>query len=175
MNGKITSEVQALLDKQAIYEVIMRYARGCDRLDLKTLSGVYWENAEDDSGTRRKGATIKEFLEFRTLMDEQFKFISQQHHISNTLIDLRGDVAKGESSFIYHAPFSTANDDMELLMGGRYVDKLENRDDEWRISKRVRLANWNNTSLSQSNWSGSLTRSMQRGMKYPDDKFYSLY
>ena len=173
MASNIPEEVQALLDKQAITEVVMRYARGYDRLDLATLEGVYWEDAEEDFGMRKQGGRVKEFLEFREQMDEQF--ISQQHHISNILIDLHGDLAKGESSYIYHALFHSPNGDMELLMGGRYIDQFEKRNGEWRILKRVRLADWNKTSLSESNWNASLTMGADRGAKFPDDKFYSLY
>ena len=40
MSSEIPSEVQALIDKQAINEVIMRYARGYDRLDMETLASA---------------------------------------------------------------------------------------------------------------------------------------
>ena len=173
MSSEIPSEVQALIDKQAINEVIMRYARGYDRLDMETLAGVYWEDAEDDFGMRKKGSNIQEFFEFRKLMEEQF--VSQQHHISNVLIDLKGDIATGESSFIFYALFPTPTGDMDLLMGGRYIDQFEKRNGEWRISKRVRLADWNKISPSQSDWTSSLTANADRGMNFPDDKFYSLY
>ncbi len=173
MSSEIPSEVQALIDKQAIHEVIMRYARGYDRLDMETLAGVYWEDAEDDFGTQKMGASLHEFFEFRLQMEEQF--VSQQHHISNVLIDLKSDIATAESSYIFYALFPSPTGDTDLLMGGRYIDQFEKCNGEWCISKRIRLADWNKISPSQSNWTSSLTANADRGMNFPDDKFYSLY
>lgn len=34
---QIDSEIQALLDKQAIYETIIRYCRGLDRFDVELM------------------------------------------------------------------------------------------------------------------------------------------
>jgi len=177
MNSEIPTEIQALLDKQAITEVIFRYARGYDRLDMETLAGVYWEDADDDFGMQKQGATIEEFFEFREKMDTHF--IRQQHHISNVLIELDGEIATSESYFIFYAlcpgPGPSPEGEMELTMGGRYIDQFEKRDGAWRILKRVRLADWNKQGPSTSDWASPLTASADRGLNFPEDKFYSLY
>jgi hypothetical protein len=41
-------ELQTLLDRQAIHDVLMRYSRGLDRHDRKVLESVYWPDAVDD-------------------------------------------------------------------------------------------------------------------------------
>ena len=40
-------DVQALLDKQAIYEVVCRYCRGIDRLDLDLVRSCYDVDARE--------------------------------------------------------------------------------------------------------------------------------
>ena len=41
-------QLQTVLDKQAMTEVLMRYCRGVDRLDRAMLESVYWPDAIDD-------------------------------------------------------------------------------------------------------------------------------
>src|SRR4029453_17525088 len=43
-----TAAMQRLLDKQAITEVLHRYARGVDRCDRSILEIAYWPDAIDD-------------------------------------------------------------------------------------------------------------------------------
>ena len=60
------------------------------------------------------------------------------HHLTNQTIHLDGDVAASES---YYSGFMLErHDDGEqrtIQMVGRYLDRLERRDGEWRISERV--------------------------------------
>jgi hypothetical protein len=48
-------ELQTLLDRQAIHDVLMRYSRGLDRHDRKVLESVYWPDAVD--GLRARSET----------------------------------------------------------------------------------------------------------------------
>ena len=52
----LEAEVQGLLDKQAVYEVVLRYCRGVDRLDLEAVRDCYHPDGVDHhtgfSGTR---------------------------------------------------------------------------------------------------------------------------
>ena len=38
----MNAQIQALLDKQAITETLMRYARAIDRRDPELLRSIYW-------------------------------------------------------------------------------------------------------------------------------------
>ena len=49
--GERDLAVQLLLDKQEIYEVILRYCRGIDRLDEELLLSVFHPDAYADFGT----------------------------------------------------------------------------------------------------------------------------
>ncbi|MDB3856191.1 nuclear transport factor 2 family protein [Halieaceae bacterium] len=39
------SELQQLLDKQALYEIACSYCRGVDRMDFKLIDSIYHEQA----------------------------------------------------------------------------------------------------------------------------------
>ncbi len=55
-------ELQRLVDKQEIYEVLMRYCRAVDRLDKALLATVYSEDAWDSHGLFEGKAT--DFIEW---------------------------------------------------------------------------------------------------------------
>jgi ketosteroid isomerase-like protein len=128
------SELQELLDKHAIREVIMRYCRGVDRCDAALISSAYHSDAIDLHGSRNfTGATVG-----RGLVDGlEATAKRSMHHVTNQVIHVNGDIAGCES---YYAAFRVEDHDGEervLQALGRYVDRLERRDGEWRIAHRV--------------------------------------
>jgi hypothetical protein len=44
----------------------------------------------------------------------------------------------------------------DFVMGGRYVDKLEKRGEEWRIIRRTVVMDWNQNFPSTSIWQGGI-------------------
>jgi ketosteroid isomerase-like protein len=128
------SELQDLLDKQAIREVIMRYCRGVDRCDAALISSAYHPDALDFHGSRNfTGETVG-----RGLVDGLLTTaLRSMHHVTNQVITVHGDTAGCES---YYAAFRVEEHDgaeRVLQALGRYVDRLERRDGEWRIAHRV--------------------------------------
>ena len=94
-------------------------------------------------------------------------FVSTQHFIGNCLIELDGDTAQAETYFhAYHrfaggggtaenreaagmAGAGEAADTMvwpegesELMLAGRYLDRIERRDGVWKISYRKMICDW---------------------------------
>ena len=129
-------EVQELLDKQAIHEVMIRYCRGLDRMDAELIGSAYHSDAHDDHGGRTfRGADIGQSILDWT---RELKVVMGSHHLTNQTIHLDGDIAASES---YYSGFMLErHDDGEqrtIQMVGRYLDRLERRGGEWRISERV--------------------------------------
>ena len=63
--------------------------------------------------------------------------------MTNTSVDVNGDCAHAES---YYLCVLRRDDKGRLLAnGGRYVDRLERRDGEWRIARRVVVMEWEGT------------------------------
>jgi hypothetical protein len=130
--------LEALVDKQAITEVIYRYCRGMDRLDLDLLLSVYHADSHDDHGGRHGTGH-----EFARRVVEGLGSVDQrtQHHITNILIELDGDTAWAESYLIAYHRFLEGTQTL-LEFGGRYVDRFERRDGEWRMADRVIVYDW---------------------------------
>lgn len=129
-------EVQRLLDKQAISDVIMRYCRGVDRFDAEIVASVYHPDAVDDHGTRVfRGPNIGE--EIVEWMRPVAKVLT--HHIGTQNIEfLDSDTAASESySTGWHINV-VDGEERPMQTVGRYIDRLERRNGrDWKIAHRV--------------------------------------
>lgn len=147
--------MQQLLDRQAIHDVLMRYARGIDRWDFEMVRNCYHPGATDDHGGFK--GTVEGFIPWvKTQVD---RFDSTMHFLGNILIDFGSapedpegprDVAWAETYCIaYHR---LRGEDTDSIAGLRYVDRFENREvtdtsssstPEWRIAERKIVVEWN--------------------------------
>ncbi len=66
--------------------------------------------------------------------------MSHQHAILNHLCELDGDTAHAETYFMFVA--MNRKGKPLTIGGGRYVDRLEKRDGEWKIAARITLRDW---------------------------------
>lgn len=126
------SALQMLLDKQALHEIAMRYSRAIDRRDAALLATVYHEDAHDEHGTFFDGPA-NEFI--ANLEKTMSVFEVTQHQISNASYRLDGDKAEGELYFTaYHR--TVPPEPKHVTVRGRYLDRYEKRNGEWRITYR---------------------------------------
>jgi uncharacterized protein YceH (UPF0502 family)/ketosteroid isomerase-like protein len=188
----ISPEVQALLDKQAIHEVLAKYCRALDRCDVELMKSVYWEDAVDAHGIFHGNA--HEFCEF-IVRSVQDWFEVATHVITNLLIDLRGDVAYTEAYLYSYCRVTGTREKVEavfgpeyaakqtydpanpvthdFVMGGRYVDKLQKRNGEWRILRRTVVHDWNQNGPSTAIWKGGIYGQLQLlGRRDREDEAY---
>lgn len=135
--------LQRLLDKDQIHEVICRYARGVDRGDEDLIRSAYHTDAYDDHVDYR--GNIDGFILW---LRERFKgFENSMHFLGNCLIEFAGpDVAMAETSYASRrlrkprgneADGLGPNDMICQQAWGRYLDRMERRNGEWRIAKRI--------------------------------------
>lgn len=124
-------ELQVLLDKQAIREVVMRYCRGVDRCSAELVASAYFPDAEDDhpGGQHFTGETIGPAM----VRSMQAQMLSTNHQITTQTIEVHGDAAAAES---YSLGSHVMSDGRRLRTLVRYLDRFERRNGEWRISYR---------------------------------------
>jgi len=136
----MATSLEELLDKQALHELLMRYCRGVDRNDAELLASVYHSDAYDDHGIYRGDA--HGFVEW--VLGRQEGTRSSMHCILNEYFTLDGDVAHGECYFVWCAtsPEDAAAPPELTMTGGRYIDRFERRDGEWRIARRQVVLEW---------------------------------
>lgn len=136
--------LQGLLDRQAIVDCLHRYARGLDRRDEELLRSVYHPDAVEDHAGGYVGG-IDGLVEYVFRVHE--RFAGYQRYVTNTTVDIDGDEAHSESYFvsvINNGPPSDgqATTGALMLSGGRYLDRFERRDGDWRIATRVVVLEW---------------------------------
>lgn len=125
-------EIRRLLDKQAITEVLYRYARGVDRRDRAILATAYWPDADDDHVLFRGcGEALLDYLVGAV------EGMRTAHRVTNVLIEFDDDDRARSESYVwaYHnVPVEGGRED--VVFGGRYLDVHERRAGEWRVARR---------------------------------------
>lgn len=134
-------QLQALLDKQAITELIHRYCNAADRHDHDKMRELYHEDAIDDHGAFFKGLAM-EFID--KLPEIQAPMLILHHNVTTVNIALEGDYGEGEVYILAYHQVATDDEPMDLLIGGRYFDKYAKRDGQWKFSHRAVVADWAN-------------------------------
>ena len=128
--------LRRLIDRQAIIDCVHRYARGVDRGDAELLGSAYHEDATEDHAGGYIGP-VDGLLPF--LEAAHAPFPGYQRYVSNFTIEIDGDEAHSEC---YYLCVLRSDGGTMMLSGGRYVDRLERRDGEWRIAARVVVIEW---------------------------------
>ncbi len=124
---------EQLSDLQCIRDAAVRYCRGVDRLDPDEMKSAYWPDAIDNHGL-----FVGNAHEFADLcMVSHTRFRATGHCTFNHLIELEPDgrTARGE---VYNITWLFHKDqDVIDTWHGRYLDRYEQRDGEWRIIERI--------------------------------------
>ena len=160
-------DIEALAAELEIRRVLARYCRAVDRGDVELLKSVYHPDATDDHGTfQGSGWDFAEALV--PAMDESS--LSSQHHLTNVLIELDGDRAAVESYVLALHPVRDRASAREVhaLAGGRYLDRFEKRNGEWKIADRRVVIDWTRASLPGEAWSLESAFGLRGGRREKD-------
>jgi hypothetical protein len=168
--------LQTLLDREAIRECVFLYCRGIDRADETALRASYWPDATDSHGAYRGLASGFIDLALAKLREGP----RMVHHVGNLSIELRGTQAAVETYFLAwqrdRVAGSTRGEEEETFLAGRYVDRFEKRDSEWRVAARVVVYDWVQP-LGAAPSTPEAVRFGARtpiGARRPDDPWYAL-
>ncbi len=133
-----TSTIEDFLDRENIRATIYRVCRAMDRADQELFRQCYHDDAWDDHGYYK--GPVADFRPASLFRPPHVKSLS--HNITTILIELDGDTAWAES---YYLAFSRGEQDgkaTDSQFGGRYYDRFERRDGEWKIAHRVAIYDW---------------------------------
>ena len=149
MDSELAAVVREMKDRQEIYDCIMRYCRGIDRLDRDMLLSAYHPDALDDHGTFV--GPVQKFWDYVFELHSTYQHRTQ-HHITNHRCEIEGDVAHTESYYI----FRSLNKQPPLYTNasGRYLDRLERRGGRWGIAQRICLVEIRNEFWAPTGFEG---------------------
>jgi hypothetical protein len=123
--------LRQLCDRAEIHDCLMRYCRGVDRLDRELVISAYHADALDDHGV--VVLPPAEFADWAFSYHSEYQH-STQHAITNVSYDIVGDQAHIESYYTFWADNKIKPNQIAY---GRYIDRFERRNGEWRIAARV--------------------------------------
>jgi hypothetical protein len=127
------SDLQWLIDRMKIRDCLGRYTRGLDRHDAELIASAFWPGARISYRGRFEG-TLADFAEWSNRSHAE-RWSQHSHNITNQnvlLDDDRGGADVESYVLFFHRSLSETVD----VGIGRYLDRFEQRDGEWRISAR---------------------------------------
>ncbi len=126
-------EIDRLLSRWAVEEVLVAYARANDLQDEEMLRNCFWPESEHKHG--RFTGKSQDFVGFAMKILTTLHYCA--HHISNVSIQVEGDRAFSECYyFAHHRRDAKTGGEEDAFMEGRYLDIMERRDGVWKIIRR---------------------------------------
>lgn len=159
------ADLRALLDKQEIYEALARYCRGTDRCDGAAMASLFVADARVRHATF-DGLAPDFVADYTGRIKGAVEAV--QHALANVLVDLDGDAARSEASFVsYFAQGSLLH-----VFGGRYLDSWRRTGDGWKVVDRVTVHDWNTVVDRGAHVFLRPVQTYAQGAWYPEDPVY---
>ncbi len=135
-----TPYLHSLVDREKIRDCLARLSRGLDRRDAGLIRGCYWPDATDDQGVAVN--SVDELVAW--VVPGSPAVILTLHTLGQSLIDLRGDMAMAETHVTAYHRVDMGGRERDVVLGGRYLDRMEKRGQGWRIAHRALIYDWLN-------------------------------
>jgi hypothetical protein len=131
----VQKTLDEVLAEAAIRDLQIRYCRAVDRMDFTLLRSCFHPDATADYGFFQGGPDAFVEMARRELQ----AFVGTVHFTGNQLVEVSGDSAWAEhyttASHRIAADESGPLRDYVTIV--RYVDRLERREGDWRIARRI--------------------------------------
>jgi hypothetical protein len=157
-------------DREAIHNTLVRYCRGVDRGDADLILSCYHPEGIEDHGPFYGSAS--DFVAHVCVPSFDL-YASMMHLIANEYVEFDGpDEANTETYIIAH--MRRLEDDRNVLetFAGRYIDRFERRDQEWRIVRRVLVYEWADSKVLADGFPPELG-SFEHGHRFDSDIAYT--
>ena len=127
----------------AITKLMFRYAECVDTADFDGLSelfarGVLTSSAAADPGEGMRGADVGRFYAATNKVHEDGT-LRTRHLATNLIVEIEEDADTATARSYYVVLQATGKLPFQAIVGGRYEDRFERVDGEWRFTDRVVL------------------------------------
>jgi len=167
--------MQEMLDEHELRRLVHRYCRAVDRGHIAELRSLYHHDASDTHGGFSSGSA-GDFIDQIAAARPYLR--SMQHHVTTTNFVIDGDIAEGEIYTIATHTFIADGRDVDIIVGGRYLDRYEKRNGTWKIAERAIVTDTAHVNdPSTRDLSHPITRGTPTGSPGDDDPaggFFSL-
>ncbi|MDP6374998.1 MAG: nuclear transport factor 2 family protein [Kiritimatiellia bacterium] len=162
--------IEEIKNRHLIEQVLRRYSRGVDRGDAELIRSVYHDDGIDDhGGFKGRGQEFADVL----VKNTQDHWLASNHNLHQINIDFDGDTAWTETHFTAH--HRIRNDEGVTVLesfGGRYCDRFEKRDGEWKIAQRIVVHDWSRIQDVPNEYP---TEAFEQGKRSKDDLSYKRF
>ena len=145
-------ELGAVIDRENIRDCLARLSRGEDRRDGETISRCFWPDAAVNYGIFL--GSFDEYLAW--VVPGAPSIPVTLHTLGQSLIELRGETALVETHVTAYHRIDMGEEERDVVLGGRYLDRMEKRSGEWRIVHRAMLYDWTSDYGKSADWSQGL-------------------
>ncbi len=151
-----------VIDREMIRDCLARISRGEDRRDASLIRSGYWPDAVFDFGIFT--GNFEEYLAW--VVPGSPAVTNTLHTLGQTLISLRGSSAATETHVTCYHRMNLGAQERDVTMAGRYLDRLEKRDGQWRIIQRTLIYDWMQDFGPSADWSRGLMGAPFREERY---------
>jgi hypothetical protein len=131
------AELQDVADRQAITDLIYRYCRSVDRLDIPLGHSIWHQDGYADYGAAVYQGDGRGVIDH--ICAQHRHTLHHSHQVSNIIIDLDGDRA-GSESYVTAALRARRGEQLKhMMVWGRYIDQWSRRDGRWGLDKRISI------------------------------------
>ena len=133
------ANLQQLLARAEIYDVLMQYMRGVDRRDMDLVRSAFHPGATQTNPYLAPGekGSIEDLI---ALMDKNAVHIPMSMHLlANVVYEFAGDDLAVVESYLmaYQTHRDAYGNEGFRQTGSRYLDRFERRNRTWKIAERV--------------------------------------
>jgi hypothetical protein len=132
-----TAELQSLEDHRAITDLIYRYCRAVDRLDVPLGHSIWHEDGTADYGESVYQGNGRGAIDF--ICAQHKKTLHHSHQVTNILIDLNGDAAGSESYCMAALRVRRGEKLLQMTIWTRYIDRWSRRNGLWGLERRIAI------------------------------------
>lgn len=134
--------IEDVLAEAEIKEVHVRFCRANDRRDEELMRGCFHPDAVIEL---HETLDLEAFLALGRAVLGQYS--GTWHTTTNQLVEVDGDAAWAEhyTTSSHRTPADDNGPERDFIAFGRYVDRMERRDGEWRIARRRMLLDYTRT------------------------------
>lgn len=175
------AKLRQLAARAEITDQVHRYCRAIDRCDPDLLKTVFHADAIIDHGAFKAPAAV--FCENTIPFIQKLEITT--HHLSNVLVDFESEnkavvescwtafhrIAAGVELPAIFADHDPAREE-DLLVGGRYIDRFEDRGEGWKIAGRIGLHDWHAWAPSDKRNFPSIIPAETVGLRDESDRSY---
>jgi hypothetical protein len=145
--------LEELAARTEIHDVLLRYCRGLDRIDMSLVRGAFHTDAYIHFPESLHVGGVEGFFKF--LADEMPRFNRTQHFLGNSLIEFDGPEIAYVETYLQadHAASERHHwkgDTVKLW--ARYFDRFERRDGVWLIAERRLMVDLMYRYPNKENW-----------------------